>query len=146
MNNGVSFAQVVKTGSSGYNKKIFVEVDSAENGWLYKSAIAKLRVLRSIDSLRESFVGEGVYDIQLRAMGVSRVQVLTKNFEAINRVISLKSKGVIFDVRIMEEQAIMLKCGCYENQRDNRVIENSKQEESSKKEEDEMEDNMAVGG
>ncbi|KAH7834159.1 hypothetical protein Vadar_013253 [Vaccinium darrowii] len=74
-----SFAAVVK-GMNASPSMISVKTSEGSVGeggdWLSRSIVAMLPSRRSIESIRDAFISEGVFDIQIRSMGGNHV-VLT---------------------------------------------------------------------
>ncbi|KAH7838913.1 hypothetical protein Vadar_032637 [Vaccinium darrowii] len=64
-----SFADIV-AGKKNSATTASIKVQDEGDLWLSMSAIAKLPSQRSIESLREAFIAEGVWNVQLRPMGV----------------------------------------------------------------------------
>ncbi|KAH7858718.1 hypothetical protein Vadar_027137 [Vaccinium darrowii] len=64
-----SFADIV-AGKKNSVATASIKVQDEGDLWLSMSAIAKLPSQRSIESLREAFIAEGVWNVQLRPMGV----------------------------------------------------------------------------
>ncbi|KAH7865037.1 hypothetical protein Vadar_001483 [Vaccinium darrowii] len=63
-----SFADIV-AGKVCSAAKLSVKACEEGNQWLSRSAVAKLPSLRSVESLREAFIADGIWNIQLRSMG-----------------------------------------------------------------------------
>lgn len=69
---GASFADVVKgrnVSPSICTIKAKVDTSVERDNWLSRSVIAKSPSRRSIESIRENFYMEGVFDVQIRALG-----------------------------------------------------------------------------
>lgn len=64
-----SYADVVAGREQSRSEILTVCAYEEGNEWLNRSAVGRLPSMRSIDSLREAFISEGVFNIQLRDMG-----------------------------------------------------------------------------
>lgn len=85
----LSFADIV-SGKKTFASRPSIKIQEDDNHWLSMSAIAKLPSQRSVKSLREAFISEGVWDIQIRQMGGNFV-LLT--FDSIDHMNSLLEGG-----------------------------------------------------
>ncbi|KAH7847805.1 hypothetical protein Vadar_030444 [Vaccinium darrowii] len=65
-----SYADIV-AGKNASSIRPSIKVHIDDNQWLLRSAVAKLPSQRSVESLREAFISDGVWNIQIRPMGDS---------------------------------------------------------------------------
>lgn len=74
----MSFAQVVKGKETpgDQNRLDCIHVQPAGNGWLYRSAIGKMRQLFSVDEMKHIFKKENIKNVQIKAIG-GRFLILT---------------------------------------------------------------------
>ena len=71
---GIStFTEVVKGRKNENKTMITMKVQEEGNGWLYRSAVAKIWHLRSAQLLQEAFINEGASNIQVRSCGRKNV-------------------------------------------------------------------------
>lgn len=75
-----SFADVV-AGKGCSVAKLSVKASEEGNQWLSRSAVAKLPSLRSVESLREAFIAEGIWNIQVRSMGGKLILLTCSSIE-----------------------------------------------------------------
>lgn len=52
------------------------------NDWLLRSVIGKLPSLRSVESIKDTFYSEGVFDIQIKSLGGYYVVLTFPSIEA----------------------------------------------------------------
>lgn len=64
-----SFPNLVNTGIQDTHSH-YINVQSSGNGWLLRSATAKIRRLISRKDLEGVFINNGFHNIQIRALGV----------------------------------------------------------------------------
>lgn len=88
-NRSLSFADIV-SGKKPSASCLSVKVRDGDYQWLSMSAIAKLPSQRSLESLREAFISEGVWNVQIRQMGGNFV-LLT--FESTDHMKSMLEGG-----------------------------------------------------
>ena len=72
------FADIARTPKTSV---ISIKTGEEGNAWLLRYIIGKLPLLRSVESLREVFLFEGVSDIQIRAMRGKPVVLSFSTFE-----------------------------------------------------------------
>ena len=70
--------------------KIVVDVQEKGNGWLYRSAMAKIWHLRLVQSLQNAFLSKGVMNIQIRSCGSKMV---TLTFESKEEMEGMLEEG-----------------------------------------------------
>ncbi|KAH7854721.1 hypothetical protein Vadar_017130 [Vaccinium darrowii] len=83
---GPSYADIV-AGKNSPVSRSSIKVHAEDSQWLSRSAIAKLPAQRSVDSLREAFISEGVWNIQLRPMGGIYVLLTFDSIEDMNSML-----------------------------------------------------------
>ncbi|KAG5562906.1 hypothetical protein RHGRI_005595 [Rhododendron griersonianum] len=64
-----------------------IKVQDEGNQWLSRSVVAKLPSLRSVESLSEAFIADGVWDIQIRSMGGNFVLLTFPSIEDMNAML-----------------------------------------------------------
>ena len=67
-----SYADVLRKGISESISTPMVKVEEEEVEWL-TSAVAMVRDVRSVESVRECFYSEGFYDVEVRELGGKRM-------------------------------------------------------------------------
>ncbi|KAF7112972.1 hypothetical protein RHSIM_RhsimUnG0173600 [Rhododendron simsii] len=84
-----SFADIVagKSLPSTSVSRFSIKVQDEGNQWLSSSAVAKLPALRSVESLSEAFIADGVWDIQIRSMGGNLVLLTFPSIEVMNAML-----------------------------------------------------------
>ncbi|KAH7852442.1 hypothetical protein Vadar_024836 [Vaccinium darrowii] len=99
-----SFADVV-TGKCSSVIKLSVKATEEGNPWLSRSAIAKLPSMRSLESLREAFIAEGVWNIQIRSMGGKLMLLTFSSVEDMNLMLEDRSSARTDSPSSFEEQS-----------------------------------------
>ncbi|KAA8515009.1 hypothetical protein F0562_018204 [Nyssa sinensis] len=117
---GRSFADIVK-GLEEKENHPTIMVNEEDNGWLYRSLIAKLPSLRSIESTQEAFICDGIINIQIgkiwgevmhlddatmKSLSFECGRILIKTMDLINKVVKLSYKGKMYQIRVIEEQIV----------------------------------------
>ncbi|KAA8515170.1 hypothetical protein F0562_018349 [Nyssa sinensis] len=64
-----SFEEVVKGMKNKENSEQTIKGEASENGWLYRSLIAKLPPFQSMDSINEAFIPEDIFNIEAKYLG-----------------------------------------------------------------------------
>ncbi|KAH7847765.1 hypothetical protein Vadar_030021 [Vaccinium darrowii] len=75
-----SFADVV-AGKKSTVSRNSIKVQEEDIEWLMRSAIAKLPSQRSVESLREAFISDGVWNIKIRQLGGNSVLLTFESVE-----------------------------------------------------------------
>ncbi|KAI8573635.1 hypothetical protein RHMOL_Rhmol01G0292400 [Rhododendron molle] len=89
---GRTYAHVVKGGESHdiHSNIESIQIQPNGNGWLHRSAIAKIQRLLSIEELEKEFRLEKVIDVQIRALGGRFVIITFPNEESRDAIIKEK--------------------------------------------------------
>ncbi|KAH7865128.1 hypothetical protein Vadar_002587 [Vaccinium darrowii] len=99
------FADIV-AGKRPYVTAASIKVQDEGEQWLSMSAIAKLPSQRSIESLREAFIAEGVWNVQLRPMGGIFVLLTFESIDDMNSMLEGEQVGVTSFVKTICECSV----------------------------------------